>query len=122
MSDSTQAVTMANFDAVIEENQMVILDFWAAWCGPCKTLAPVFEELAKHNPDIYFGKVNTEEAVDLAQAFQVRSIPTIMAFKGGELMFEQAGMLPPQGFMNLLEQIRNHQPGSAEEMPEELPE
>lgn len=121
---SPQNVTMENFDSVIEQNSMVILDFWASWCGPCKTLAPVFEELAKHNPDVFFGKVNTEEAVELAQAFQVRSIPTIMAFKGGELIFEQAGLLPPQGFMTLLEQIRTHVPGQAsdDEMFEEEPQ
>lgn len=116
---STQTVTMENFDAVIEENPIVILDFWAAWCAPCKMLAPVFEELAKHNPDIYFGKVNTEEAVELAQAFQVKSVPTIMAFNGGKLVFEKSGMLPPQGFMDLLEMVRKFEPGSAEEMPEE---
>lgn len=101
-----QTVTMENFEAVVDGHPMVILDFWASWCGPCKTFLPVFEEMARHNPDIYFGKVNTEEAQELAQAFQVRSVPTIMAFKQGELVFEQSGLLPPPQLEKLLESLR----------------
>lgn len=106
----THAVTMANIDDVIEKNEMVILDFWATWCQPCKVLSPLFEELAKHHPDIFFGKVNTEEAEDLAQAFQIRSVPTLMAFKRGQLVFEQPGLPPPPQLVQMLETLRTIEP------------
>lgn len=112
----TQNITLENFDEIIEANPMVILDFWAPWCGPCKTLMPVFEEMAKHHTDILFGKVNTEEAQDLAQAFQVRSVPTIMAFKSGQLVFEQSGLPRPQMLEDLLARLRTLEvPPEAEE-------
>lgn len=115
----THSVTMENFDDIMEQNSMVILDFWAEWCQPCKVFSPIFEQLAELNPDIFFGKVNTEKSQDLAQAFQVRSIPTIMAFKGSELVFEKSGMLPPQVMGQLLEALRNAEVAPAEELPEE---
>ena len=109
----THNVTMQNFDDIVETNDMVLLDFWAEWCQPCKILLPVFEELAKHNKDIFFGKVNTEQSQDLAQAFQVRSIPTLMAFKKGALVFEQSGLLTPPQLSQLLDGLRKMVPAPA---------
>lgn len=106
MEGTAQSVSMATFEGVVDEHELVLLDFWASWCGPCKTFLPVFEELARHHPDIYFGKVNVEEARDLAEAFQVRSVPTLMAFKKGTLVFEQAGLLPPAALERLLSELR----------------
>ncbi len=99
-------VTMENFESVVDENPFVILDFWSEGCQPCKTFAPAFEMMAEHHPQVYFGKVNAHEAADLAQAFLVRSVPTIMAFKSGDLVFEQAGLLLPEQFEALILQLQ----------------
>jgi thioredoxin len=111
---------MENFEEVVEGHEMVLLDFWAAWCQPCKLLGPVFEEMSNHNSDIFFGKVNTEQSQDLAQAFQVRSIPTIMAFKKGELVFEQSGLLPPAQLEKLLENLRKLELPPPDDLEEEM--
>jgi thioredoxin len=103
----SQAVTMENFDDVMDSHPLVVLDFWASWCGPCKTFAPVFETLAEHHSDIFFGTVDTEKAQDLAQAFQVRSVPTVLAFKNGDLIFEKSGLLPPHALERLITDLRS---------------
>ena len=99
-------VTMEVFEAIIDEKSVVILDFWANWCQPCKIFAPAFEKMAELHPDVYFGKVNTEVATDLAEAFQIRSIPTLMCFLKGELVFEQSGILPIEAFDNLVMKLK----------------
>ena len=95
MAEHTKEVTMENFERTVDSNEIVVLDFWAEWCGPYKQFGPVFDAVAEKHADIFFGKVNTESAQELAQAFQIRSIPTLMIFKKAELVFEQAGSLPP---------------------------
>lgn len=97
---------MESFESVVDGNEFVILDFWAEWCGPCKTFGPIFEKLAELNPDIFFGKVDTEKATELAQAFQIRSIPSILAFHKGELVFEGSGILQPAQMGQLLDALR----------------
>lgn len=104
----THAVDMNSFEAIVDEHPRVILDFWAGWCKPCQIFSPIFEKLAQENPDVYFGKVDTEAegAKELAAAFQIRSIPTIMAFKQGELVLEHAGVLPVEMMARLLDGLR----------------
>jgi thioredoxin 1 len=106
MNGKTVDVNFANFEAIVDGHPIVVLDFWAAWCAPCRIFAPVFEKLAELHPDVYFGKVNTEIATDLAQAFQIRGIPTLMVFLRGELVFEQPGLVSAEGFTQLLGQLR----------------
>ncbi len=99
-------LTAANFEERVLANDIAILDFWAPWCGPCKQFAPIFEKVAAENPDILFGKVNTEEEQALAGQFQIRSIPTIMILREGIGIFQQAGMLPEEALKDLIEQVR----------------
>lgn len=98
-------ITDKNFDATIEKG-IVFIDWWAAWCGPCRAFAPIFERAATKHPDIVFGKVDTEAEPELAAGFGIRSIPTLMIFRDGILLFEQPGALPANALDALVEQVR----------------
>jgi thioredoxin 1 len=99
-------VTQDSFVEIVKNEGIVLLDWWASWCGPCRAFAPVFEAAAAANPDIVFGKVDTESEPSLAQAFRIRSIPTLMAFRDGILLFAQPGMLPAHALADLIRQLR----------------
>ena len=91
---ATVALTQDNFDQVVNGNDIVLIDFWAPWCGPCKGFAPVFEAASEKHGDIVFAKVNTEEQQELAASFNIRSIPTLMLFREKVILFSQAGAIP----------------------------
>jgi thioredoxin len=104
---TTLNVTEDTFAQTIEDNPIVLVDFWAAWCGPCRSFAPVFESVSQANPDIVFAKVDTEAEQGLAGAFGISSIPTLMAIREGVVLYSQAGALPEQALTNLIEAVRN---------------
>jgi thioredoxin 1 len=99
-------LTADSFNDEVQKHSIAILDFWAPWCGPCKSFAPIFEKVAGEYPDILFGKINTEEEQALAGHFQIRSIPTVMILKEGIIVFSQAGMLPEEALKDLLSQVK----------------
>lgn len=99
-------LTLAQFDETINNNDMVILDFWAEWCGPCKQFGPVFEEVSEKHPDIVFAKVNVEEEQELAGMFQVRSIPTIALMREKVVVYANPGAIPGSNLEEAIEQLR----------------
>ncbi len=102
---ATQEVNEKNFETLMGQG-IVLIDWWAAWCGPCRAFAPVFEDAAERNPDIVFGKVDTEAEPGLAGGFGIAAIPTLMVFRDGILVYQRAGALPRAGLDDLIRQVR----------------
>lgn len=103
---ATVELTTDNFKEVVDNNDIVIIDFWASWCAPCRSFAPTFEAASDQHADIVFAKVNTEEQQELAGAFSIRSIPTLMVFREKVIVYADAGALPPAALQQLVDGVR----------------
>jgi thioredoxin len=103
---ATIELTQENFDKTVTENPVVIIDFWAPWCGPCRGFAPVYEKASDAHPDVVFAKVNTDEQQELAGSFGIRSIPTLMVFREKVILFQQAGALPGNALDQVIAQAK----------------
>ncbi|WP_437970159.1 thioredoxin [Sorangium sp. So ce260] len=104
---STRELSAENFEQTVESNDIVLVDWWAPWCGPCRVFGPVFEKASEKHTDIVFGKINTDDQKDLAQAFSIRSIPTLFIFREKVLLFAEAGSLPASALDQVIEKVRS---------------
>ncbi len=100
-------LTKENFEETITSNDIVLIDFWAPWCGPCKSFAPIYEEVAAKNEGVVFAKVNTEDEQELGAHFQIRSIPTLMIFREQIVLYSEAGMLPAASLQEIVEKVKS---------------
>ncbi|MGA4507987.1 thioredoxin [Propionibacteriaceae bacterium G1746] len=106
MGGNTVELNAANFADTVDKNDIVLIDFWAGWCGPCMRFAPIYEDASTRHDDVTFAKLDTEAERDVAAGLEITSIPTIMAFKEGNLVFRQAGMLSGKQLDSLIEQVK----------------
>jgi thioredoxin 1 len=106
MANGTVEINGQNFKEVVERDGIVLIDWWAPWCGPCRVFGPTYEKVAQKHPDITFGKINTEDQPELAGSFEIRSIPTLMILRDKVLLFSQPGALPEAALEDLIRQVR----------------
>ena len=108
-----------NFERIASTNEIVVVDFWATWCGPCRAFGPIFEQVSEKYPDIPFVKVDVDESADIAEAAQIRAVPTVMIIKRGEVIYRQAGSLLATDLEDLIKQAQNFEHKSEENNNEE---